>query len=350
MSAAQPRLLNRCNEYLVRVACFDAFAAGVENLRGKDAWLYAEAARLDPAVGYLPHPFHSVAKVDKETGRQIRGPLSPGMYTDDTERLIANARVLLEIGPEHATPLGFATAYLDEFRFGGKRPGYAGRYQAFLESVKDAHQFVAEMKPNSCRNGACMGVGVLGIQPDVSEVLRLAAMQATVTHNTRCGIFTARAVALAAHFAFYHPREERDCLRSYLFDHCALLWQPYDGEIDCGHADLFERTLTAAWDDQHGVWEGEGLPPIGLSTVQAALTLAVPGDPEQDSMLAALRRLIRMRGDTDSVAAVVAAMMAPWHRTERFPEFLERDLELGSPDTGLARLSRLGGDLVRRFA
>ncbi len=343
------KLQNPCPEYLVRVGCFDAFAAGVENLRGDDAALYAQAARLDPAVGYLWHPFHSVPKIDKETGRRIRGPLSPGMYTDDTERLIANARVLLEIGPEYATPLSFATAYLDEFRFGGKRPGYASRYQAFLETVKTAQQFVAEMRPNSCRNGACMGVGILGILPEIEGVLRLAAMQASVTHNTRCGLFTARAVALAAHYAFYYPREERHQLRAYLLDHRELLWQPSEGEIDCGHGDLFEPVLTTPWDDRQGVWEGEGQPPIGLSTVQAALSLAVPADPAHDSMLAALRRLLLMGGDTDSVAAVVAAIMAPWHRAERFPDFLERDLELGNPDTGPARLRRLGGDLVRRF-
>ncbi len=342
-------LQNPCPEYLVRVGCFDAFAAGVENLRGDDAALYARAARLDPAVGYLRHPFHGVPKLDTQTGRRIRGALSPGMYTDDTERLIANARALLEIGPEHATSLGFATAYLDEFRFGGKRPGYAARYQAFLERVRDAHQFVAEMRPDSCRNGACMGVGVLGIQPKVGDVLRLAAMQASVTHNTRCGLFSARTVALAAHYAFRYPREERQRLRTYLLDHRKLLWQPGE-EIDCGHGDLFEQVLTTPWDDRLGVWEGKGLPPIGLSTVQAALTLAVPEDPAHDSMLAALRRLLLMGGDTDSVAAVVAAIMAPWHRDEPFPDFLERDLELGSPDTGPVRLRRLGGDLIRRFA
>ncbi len=351
MTDVQPALLNRCNEYLVRVACFDAFAAGVENLRGEHEHLYAEAARLDPAVGYLRHPIHGVAKIDEKTGRRLREPLLPGMYTDDTERMIANARVLLEIGPEHATPLGFAAAYLDEFRFGGKRPGYAPGYQAFLETVKDARQFVAEMVPNSCRNGACMGVGVIGIQPDVHEALRLAAMQAAVTHNTRCGLFTARAVALAAHFAFHHPREERSRLRTYLLDQRELLWSAYGDEADCGHRGLFEAALLVPWDDRHGVWERKGLPPIGLSTLQAALTLAAPIAPDQeDSMLDALRRLLRMGGDTDSVAAVVASIMAPWHRGETFPPFFERDLELGSPDTGASRLYRLGGQLIRRFA
>lgn len=338
------KLFNSCPEYLARVACLDAYAAAVENLRGDDVRYYAQAMKIDPAYGYLRHPYHGIPRVDPRTSR-VRRALLRGMYTDDTERLIANARVLLDFEVEDITRLAFATAYVDEFRYGGERPGYAGGYQVILETVRTGEDLLRKLKPTSCKNGACMGAAVIGMLPSVEDVLRVAAIQASVTHNTRCGVFTARSAALAAHFAFYHDRAELGCLRDYLSDHLETLTMPHGNEIECGHDARFELTLREPWIADEPVLHTDNRP-IGLSTVQAALTLVT----QETSLIGALRRGIGFQGDTDSVLATAAGIMAPWHRAEQLPAFFERDLEPGSPDTGLPRLLRLGGSLVRRFA
>ncbi len=344
----QSKLQNPCPEYLLRIACFDAYALAVENLRSDDATHCERVTEIDVAATYYRHPYHGFFHNDRRTGRP-RKPIEPSQYSDDAEKAIANTRVLIAYRPAEITRLHFANAQHEEFVYGGSRSGYAGGFQALLETTHSGEELLAKLNPDSCRNGACMGVGPVGILPNVADALRVAAVQASVTHNTRCGIFCARTIALAAHYAFYHPRDERSRLREYLLDHRDLLGERFDDEKDCGHSHLFTSVIETPWDDHHGVWEGPGLPPIGLSTVQAALTLAVPAEPAHDSMIAALRRLLRMGGDTDSVAAVVAALMAPWHQDEPLPDFLVRDLECGSPKTGAFRLLGLGDTLVRKF-
>lgn len=83
---------------------------------------------------------------------------------------------------------------------------------------------------------------------------------------------------------------------------------------------------------------------IAIATIRAALTLAAT----QPTFVDVVRGAIRYRGDTDSVAAVAVAIMAPRH-LEALPDFFERGLELGSPKTGTVRLRPLGKAPMSRF-
>ena len=339
-------LRHPCVNLLLRIACFDAYALAAEFV--DDAGFVARVAQIDPSRGYHAHP-------------RYRG-LRPGMYSDDTERAVANARVLVGLADGiPATPLAFANTYVDEFNRSGKRKGYARNYQAFLEKVKSGEAFLETIKPASCRNGAAMGAGPIGVLPSVGDVLRVAAIQASVTHNTKCGIFSARAAALATHFALYEDDPLDPCLRTYLLDHFSALAAPFGDEDDCGHGHLFAGVIRGPWRMSSRVWD-EPDHPTALGTIAAALALVAPSRSDWayrllghahhsrgTFLLHALRHVLVPGSDTDSVAAVLAAWLAPRFRHERLPTFFERDLEFADPWTGTPRLLELGGLLMKKY-
>lgn len=335
---APQKIAHPCPELLLRVACFDAYAAAFEFVVRTDQSPKEQAeARemvrsfggMHPAFGYQQNPRHLEAKAS--------------CYTDDTERAIGNARALLEYSP-HLTRSTFAAIYVDEFNRSGRRKGYARGFQVLLESVKTGGELLAKIRSRSCKNGAMMGAGVLGVLPTIEEVLEAAAIQASVTHNTRCGIFTARVAALATHFALYRC-DPLDGLRAFLLEHGEVLWAQHDNEEDCGHTPFFRTSLTEPWVSK--IVSHSETYPLGLATVQATLTRV----SRMEGLTEAMSRCLEMGGDTDSVAAVLASILAPRCRAEKLPDFLERDLEFCDPWTGTPpRLLQLGGALMRKYS
>lgn len=112
------------SKLLVYVGIADAYASGAEYIKPSERVVALE--RCLKFQEYVPHPIH---------------PLAPGAYTDDTEMSIANAHVLLAYGAPY-TRLQFADAYVAEFARGGKRSGYASRFQRFLEEVKSGEELL----------------------------------------------------------------------------------------------------------------------------------------------------------------------------------------------------------------
>lgn len=329
------RIQHPCPELLLRIACFDAYALALEFfMRNETTLQEREEGRpivdmvrtMNPKFGYHQNQRHVELKAS--------------CYSDDTERAIGNVRALLE--PQSVTREMLASIYVDEFNRSGRRKGYARGFQVFLESVKNGKEFLAKIRSSSCRNGAMMGAGVFGVLPSIEEVLHAAAVQASVTHNTRCGIFTARVAALATHFAFYH-HDGLHALRAFLMTHEEKLAAPFANEEDCGHMPLFHQSLETPWRNQ--IVSMTDTCPLGLATVQSSLTIASQVSSLRDGM----DRCLNLGGDTDSVAAVIASIMAPRHRAETLPAFLERDLEFCSPWTGTPRLLELGGALMCKY-
>ena len=107
-------------------------------------------------------------------------------YTDDTQMAVGLTELLLENADW--TPLNIASKFVEVFKR-DVRVGYAGRFYEFLKMVEDGTEFLAKIKPVSERNGASMRAYPLGVLPDEKDILRKAAIQARVTHNT-CLLYT----------------------------------------------------------------------------------------------------------------------------------------------------------------
>jgi ADP-ribosylglycohydrolase len=101
------------------------------------------------------------------------------------------------------TQLAFAEAYVRVYKL-DPRGGYAKGYRSLLETVESGQQLLERLGlAISERSGGAMGAVVCGIYPKLSQVLAVATMQASITHNTPSGINAARAAAAAGHFMLH---------------------------------------------------------------------------------------------------------------------------------------------------
>lgn len=304
-------------DMLLYIGMADAYAAACEYLLSVP-WERRVCEQCLTFRGYVRHPRHL--------------GLEPSCYTDDTEMSVANARVLIENDPPY-TPLMFAHYYVREFQRGGRREGYARGFQKFLESVKSGKEFLDRIRPGSTKNGAAMRAVPFGALRTPEETMEVATLQARITHDTPEGRFSARAVALMAHFVLYEEAPLSDiasyCLR----------------EMSVEDVKQFGYVFQNPWPENKPVKDSEETP-VAISTVHAVAYLVRTAR----SLMDILERVIRMGGDTDSVAAIAWGIASARFQDERLPEFFERDLEQGSSATGSAYLRKVGEDLMRRFA
>lgn len=302
---------------LLRIGIADAYAAGAEYLKfPRDDQVRKACLEFKRYVG---HPTHGHI---------------PGTYTDDTEMSVANARVLVECEPPYTATM-FADAYVREFARGNRRKGYSRGFQSFLESIRSGAEFLAQIRPDSRKNGAAMRATPFGVLPDVQQVLDAATLQARITHDTPEGRFSARAVALMSHFAL----RERESLRE-MPDYCL-------GKLPKEDVRQFGYVFGQKWPGKPVT----SLPhaSVGVTTVHAVVDLLVGESAATNSLMTMLERLIRWGGDTDSVAAVAWGIASPRFPNEPLPEFMERDLEQGSAHTGAAYLRDIGEKLMAKF-
>ncbi|MDF1497215.1 MAG: ADP-ribosylglycohydrolase family protein [Patescibacteria group bacterium] len=297
---------------LVYIGIADAYAAACE---------YSD----DPAIKqkllngecYAMHPRH-------------KHP--PGNYTDDTEMSVANARVLIDYEFPFR-PIQFADAYVNEFNRGGKRDGYARRFQDFLEHVSDGKDFLARIKPDSAKNGAAMRAVPIGVLPSVDMVLEAATIQAAITHNTPEGLFSARLVALMSHYSLYDSNS-LSCVAAYCADH-----------LPKEDMDLYAHLLNSDWPSTKPVTKTRQYS-VGITTAHACVTLI----KKEKSLWQMMQALIHMGGDTDSVAAIVWGVASARYQDEKIPLFLYADLEGGKTKTGTKYLKGLGTALMKKYS
>ena len=306
---------------LAYIAMADAYCAAVEYVKlPQHVALVQQALRFEK---YLQHPTHGLA---------------PGQYTDDGEMNCANAQALLNFG-ERPTARNFADEYVREFKSGGERRGYAQGFYAVLQQVRNGEELLRMTKSHgnaSTKNGACMRAPVLGVLPTVRAVLDAATTQARITHDSSVGRFSARAVALMAHYAMHHhgPLEQAgdfcvDNLPDEDLHFMSILFEPWEGPVKS--------------DPSRGL-------SVGVATVHAAhhiieteMLKPVP------SLMGMLEQVIQLGGDTDTVAAVVWGIASSRFQDETLPEFLFQDLEGGNQATGLPYLQHLGTTLMQTF-
>jgi ADP-ribosyl-[dinitrogen reductase] hydrolase len=236
---------------LVELAVGDAYGAGFE---------YAApevVRRHNDLSGYRPHP---------------SGGIPAGRYTDDTQMSLAIAEALVD-GLDWTPPV-LAAKFVEVFRR-DPRPGYAGRFHAFLQEIRDGDDFLDRIDPGSTKSGAAMRACPVGVLPDLGEVVARTRIQAAITHNTTSGIDSAIAAALMPHY-FLHRLGPRADLGRFLCDH-----------------------VPGDWDTP---WTGVVRAP-GWMSVRAAVTALTAGSSLSD----VLRRCVDFTGDVDTVATIALA-------------------------------------------
>lgn len=208
----------------------------------------------------------------------------PGMYTDDTQMSIGLARWLLTVGPstlENTTARDIAAFFVETFQR-DPRQAYSRRMFKFLQEHPDVDSFLAAIDASSTRSGAAMRSAILGVLPTRSDVVRIAALQAAITHNTPQGIATSVAVASAA----WHVRRGvgiREAIDLAQSDARAWLDTPLD-------------TMPPAPVSYHGV-------PCTQAAFYALLN-------HFDDPIKMLLEIISYGGDTDTVAAIAMGIRA----------------------------------------
>ncbi len=264
-------------------------------------------------------------------------PIGAGRYTDDTEMTVANMKVLTyQDGPYK--PIVFANAYVEEFLQGGSRKGYSRGFQAILEKVNTGEQLIKLLKTDSVGNGAAMRAHPIGVLKNISDVLEVATIQASVTHNTPDGLFSARAIALISHYAHYVDEP----LHSWrLLDYC-LSHLPKEDIDRFGYIFRTSREFRPV--------KATKSQSVAVDTVHAVLDLLICY--ANFPLRAILKEIIFLGGDTDTVAAITLGIIS-CRKQDPFesglPPFMFVDLEGGDRKTGAKYLIDVGKRFMEKY-
>lgn len=196
--------------------------------------------------------------------------LGDGRYTDDTQMSVALAEHLLS--DNVFTLPALAERFIATFRRDPRR-GYSKRLFAVLQTAETGMDFLAGIQPVSDRSGAAMRVSPIGLLPDIDHVLELAALQATITHDTPEGRASACAVAAMVHYLAHDVGPRREVSRFIEARVAGYAWsEPWSGRVDMS----------------------------GLSCAHAAISLV----QRATSLAQLLQDAVALGGDTDTVAAM----------------------------------------------
>lgn len=243
------------------------------------------------------------------------GGLRAGQYTDDTQRSLAIAELMLT--DLEWTPLNIANKMVEVFKR-DPRDGYARGYQKFLQEVSNGEEFLAKIKPHSKRNGAAMSSVPLGLYEDIDILMKHAEAQAKITHDTPVGIVSSQAIALLAHMYIYDLFEE-------------------DGTDIIPQAVKFIKKHTG-FEFQYNWKRRVGCD--AYETVCGVLTALHKFDHSRETLLVGC---VRMGGDTDSVASIANGI----YIGDDPPAFAYHTLEDGR--YGLHYLDALDEELYDKF-
>ncbi|MCH7329116.1 ADP-ribosylglycohydrolase family protein [Acinetobacter modestus] len=234
-----------------------------------------------------------------------------GKYTDDTQMSIAIAEFILS-GKEWNKE-NIAAKFLESFKR-DIRFGYSEGFYNLLTEVSSGKELLNRLISTSERNGAAMRSVPIGFLKNKSDVVTFATLQAQITHNTRLGISSSCAVALAA----YYGLQERGTLselesfsENQGFNEWNFNWQ--------------ERVSLSAYD-----------------TVSAAFSCLL----KYESMSSLLKACIELGGDTDSVASIAIGLATCFSEYKNdLPNHLFQMLK--EDKYGISFLTNLDKDLMK---
>lgn len=323
------RMVHPNPDMLLYIGMGDAYAAAVEYLPDH-SHSHPLVQRALLMQEYLQHPTHE--------GH------AAGRYTDDTEMSVANARALID--PHYqSVDFHFVLYWLREFVRGGKRSGYSQAFQQFLtkcvsdcsceDDVTNEHvqKFLAEIQPDSRKNGGCMRAVPFGVIPDLEHCIQMASEQAAITHNTPEGLFSARVVAAMSHFALY-SHEPLSRVGEYCFQVLT------NAEIR-----RWRYVFENPWRTGTPV-KSYGDTSVAITTVHAVCSHLRYLSSLEEIMCAT----VLCGGDADSVAAIAWGIASARYRDETLPDFLHERLEGGNLGTGRSYLATVGLNLMQKFA
>ena len=246
--------------------------------------------------------------------------MKPGCYTDDTQRALANALMVLEYGKyqnnrTHAAlfnPIAYVTAYQNIFRQ-DPRPGYSRRFEAFLKENLDtpASQMASKIKRRST-NGAVMDAAPLGFLKDLNDVKLAAAAQALSTHSHKT-IPYAQIVALSAHYCIHNLGRIPE-----LSDWLVTNMRESDPELE----EIIDRATYPA--------SPQRLPKRADMEAQTAVEVMLWALPRERSLSDLIKLAVDIGGDTDSTAAIITAVASEHYiYQDDLPEALIEGMENG---------------------
>lgn len=284
---------------LLEMAVADAYAIAFE-------FVPDTPDRPNNLAGYWQHPTYAEMK--------------PGCYTDDTQRALANATLVLDWKLADADntdsayralfdPIAYVDRYQEIFRR-DPRPGYSRRFDAFLRENLDIDpvEFALRLdrKPT---NGAVMGAATLGFLPDLRGVKLAAAAQALATHSYATIPF-AQIVALSAFYTINQVGRLSD-LNEWLENELSEQGQSV------------REFLSAAK-------EGRNVPDkVGMGA-SSAVALMLHHLPRERSLARLAYLAVEVGGDTDSAAAIMVAIASESGEYQNeFPDVLWQGLESG---------------------
>ncbi|MGD0472623.1 MAG: ADP-ribosylglycohydrolase family protein [Candidatus Velthaea sp.] len=223
-------------------------------------------------------------------------PREPGRPTDDTAMALSVAGAIS--GGEPLTAALFARRFLTDLNCGTGRfgemfwsGGPGGATTRALSRLRAGADPATCGHPEDGGNGAAMRAYPVGFLSDRDEVLRVAALQARVTHGHPAAIAAAQAVAALVHDA--------------LAGRAPSLDPP---------AGIDEATFVAMWRALHRNIVFGGPLPAELRNIAMsgwacvagahAIAAAFAGDPER-----AIAAAVGSGGDTDTVGSIVGAIV-----------------------------------------
>lgn len=276
---------------IFETAMADAYAAAWE-------FVPAEMAHPNDWSGYRQRP-------DGRTEAR-------SLYTDDTLRTIANARVLL--GGQTADALAYVREIKRVFRE-DKRGGWSKNFRAFLESQMDKPDelWFRALRPRNT-NGALMGAPVMGTLPTADAARAAGELQALITHDEEAARW-AGVLSLASFLVrdgagpdTLIQRLERKARTMSGFPHSGLMRAARSADSLVTPVDMTARRTCAHIIDI-------------LSS--------------QSTLRGIIDEAIRRGGDTDSVAAgaVGIASQNPEAYENDLPAWMATDLENGDATT-----------------
>ncbi|MBB5433241.1 ADP-ribosylglycohydrolase family protein [Nocardiopsis composta] len=252
-------------------------------------------------------------------------PIAPGMpagsVTDDTEQALLVARLLID-GGGHIAPLAFARA-LSDWERGMVERGSAdllGPSTKRAIEVINAGGPVQEAGRTGTTNGAAMRVAPVGVAaPPGPALLDLVVESCLVTHNTTVGIAAAAAVAAAvsAGIAGAGTAEALAAAAGAARDGARRGHWVAGGDI-AARIDWARRHV-AGLDDERlctELYEVVGTSVASQESVVAVFALAAA---RGDRPWPALRLAASLGGDTDTVAAILGAVLGACHGTAAWP-------------------------------
>lgn len=214
-------------------------------------------------------------------------------YTDDTQMAIGIAELLIENLNWTATSI--ADKFVEVFKR-DPREGYAKRFYSLLRNVNSGAELLAQIQPNSERNGSVMRAYPIGILADEADVLNKAKLQSQITHDTPNAIIAAQAIALAAHF-FIYKKGTKSQLIDYLYSLQNMHWRTdWTGEVEVN----------------------------AIDTTQALFTVLM----QENSLKNMLKKSVDFGGDVDTVASLALAIGSLDPNTEKdLPRWLYDEIE-----------------------